>query len=58
MQSSQYRRLEIRVWEAHGLAKADKFGPSDPYVVIRANGEKQVMDGRKFWGHQSSLSLT
>lgn len=28
--------------EAHGLAKADRFGLSDPYVVIRANAEKQV----------------
>lgn len=28
--------------EAHGLAKADRFGLSDPYVVIRANGQKEV----------------
>ena len=44
-QSSQYRRLEIRVMEAGGLAKADRFGLSDPYVVIRANGQTQVRSG-------------
>lgn len=43
-QSSQYRRLEIRVIEARGLAKADRFGLSDPYVIIRANGQTQVQD--------------
>lgn len=43
-QSSQYRRLEIRVIEARGLAKADRFGLSDPYVIIRANGKTQVQD--------------
>ncbi|CAM9193761.1 unnamed protein product [Scytosiphon promiscuus] len=42
LQSSQYRRLEIRVIEARGLAKADRFGLSDPYVVIRANGNTQL----------------
>lgn len=50
-QSSQYRRIEIRVMEARGLAKADRFGLSDPYVVIYANGQTEVnlpcrMDGR------------
>lgn len=28
--------------EAHGLTKVDKFGLSDPYVVVRANGGKEV----------------
>ncbi|CAM9127974.1 unnamed protein product, partial [Hapterophycus canaliculatus] len=42
LQSSQYRRLEIRVIEARGLAKADRFGLSDPYVVIRANGNAEL----------------
>lgn len=41
-QSSQYRRVEIRVMEARGLAKADRFGLSDPYVVIYANGQTEV----------------
>lgn len=31
--------------EAGGLAKADRFGLSDPYVVIRANGQTQVRFG-------------
>lgn len=41
-QSSQYRRIEIRVIEARGLAKADRFGLSDPFVVIYANGQTEV----------------
>eukprot|EP00752_Nemacystus_decipiens_P007665 g6853.t1 len=41
-QSSQYRRIEIRVMEARGLAKADRFGLSDPYVVIYANGQTEL----------------
>lgn len=28
--------------EARGLAKADRFGLSDPYVVLRVNKHKQV----------------
>ncbi|CAM9268105.1 unnamed protein product, partial [Discosporangium mesarthrocarpum] len=49
--NSQYRHLEVRIMEAHGLAKADRFGLSDPYVEVYVNGDRKM-------GRTRTIALT
>ncbi|CAM9421128.1 unnamed protein product, partial [Choristocarpus tenellus] len=42
LQRTKFLQLEVRIMEAHGLAKADRFSVSHPYVALYVNGDKQL----------------
>ena len=39
--SSENYTLKFNLDSASGLKKADAFGKSDPYCIVKVNGEKQ-----------------
>ena len=45
--SAPSRHFRVRVVSAASIAKADRFGKSDPYVVLRLHDEKATKKPRK-----------